>query len=1403
MPRLDKLKAAFGDSADFQQVLGLIYSDVLEFHQRAYKMFRRKGWHVWFMFDWGLFERRFKSILQRLASHCDLLDKEAAATHYLEMKGMWEKRKIEEESYEKQRNNQLTVETLGWLSADEDAQEEFLHRLPDQRQLGTCDWILSETQVTNWLGDDDRESTVWLSGIPGAGKSFLCSLVVQNSEIHPDRSTIYYFCGERPSGKDAATALLRTLAVQLLRQNLELAPLIHQAFVQQGQGRSAPTIKKILKEIVCSVKASRMVLDGIDEWDHTAQRDTLKALFELQKHGGNKCKLLVSSRKEPSIGKFMPQKAHMDINMQSVEGLHRYIRSNTEELRDRFPDFAPSIWGRVSQNLQDRAQGMFLWVRLVKTMLEDCSSQGEFELAIEQLPHGLDEAYGRILSRLTQLSPILRERALKVLFWVCIAYRSVSIHEVVDGIALKPGQTQLCPKNISQNPDRDILELCAPLLEKTQKGTLDLVHFSAKEYLLHMHSGPFIDASEAHFNIAYSCIVNLKYALVLVPSLSGLATETDIERSTVTGAYGLHSYAHQYWAEHLAEHFSRVQDLDNRSLKLMGALDGLSRVLKGQSLGNVESFASLQRGLAVHGLQKLQKFPTQARLVSVWKYFTARVAEMASTFENIDAQETFLLQNDQTYLSLFQQRLRGITERLLRLDRSALPSHVQESDHTAFVARFGFSCRVHGCTRSFSSVDTRTSHELSHNASYPCLQCDFSGRGFKSKEILRKHTQRYHMSPEDFEIPESLASCQHGSNSIGFSSPGSSARSVRISQSWTEQGRRASQQSFQHILTTVKSRFSTSFSEIVLNNSMISESAVASDISPMTADDTDKGVVQGVDTIRAGIKEQRYHTLRDFKDDLQNLLRNVPPSGPLNIHDEVDMICDEALEKVISDFPAFAKADSAIPKPSINSESPKEDLNMLTNYTGIGLDGQSLDEIVDPSPVGKRKTYWSQAEERELPELLNRYGRDLIKIADCLRTKTLDEIDVHLPPRQSDEAQTSEQEQTDLHIQSGSLPAHTATQSVLSHYAMLDSSHQENSDLAVGSINWPPRYATQSIAASNNTLHAIPTSEKVDDSEGPAKDDKAASHPKKATRRPRIRKQCKFCLKECEDYALSKHIERFHVSTRKFWVCKDRSQGRSFLSSQCKACSTDKLYASKHNAMKHLREWHFADITLEQTLQRWMEQVEGPNPRYRAPESQASTTSSAEVNADDENTATIHRRTQKRRKIDQIAPIRQLSEPRDGLNRLPAIRSTLNDSRIASRGSTPQSPAADSDAESSDPVVSPLPEVDLPPHISFDHLLPLRDPATSNINDDIYDSIDKAWIRPSQVRRLRHLDDYQKALCLDQVEALYWVLTTQGVGNLRYSRAKTELSLLSRTILAGLRNWRQQSSLAPTLPVSI
>jgi hypothetical protein len=42
LPRFDRYSITFPE-ADFQNVLALVYVDIIEFHRRAYKFFRRRG----------------------------------------------------------------------------------------------------------------------------------------------------------------------------------------------------------------------------------------------------------------------------------------------------------------------------------------------------------------------------------------------------------------------------------------------------------------------------------------------------------------------------------------------------------------------------------------------------------------------------------------------------------------------------------------------------------------------------------------------------------------------------------------------------------------------------------------------------------------------------------------------------------------------------------------------------------------------------------------------------------------------------------------------------------------------------------------------------------------------------------------------------------------------------------------------------------------------------------------------------------------------------------------------------------------------------------------------------------------------------------------------------------------
>ena len=43
IPQFEQYRALFGRSSDMQKVLGLVYTDILEFHRRALKFFKRRS----------------------------------------------------------------------------------------------------------------------------------------------------------------------------------------------------------------------------------------------------------------------------------------------------------------------------------------------------------------------------------------------------------------------------------------------------------------------------------------------------------------------------------------------------------------------------------------------------------------------------------------------------------------------------------------------------------------------------------------------------------------------------------------------------------------------------------------------------------------------------------------------------------------------------------------------------------------------------------------------------------------------------------------------------------------------------------------------------------------------------------------------------------------------------------------------------------------------------------------------------------------------------------------------------------------------------------------------------------------------------------------------------------------
>ena len=1196
LPRLDRLKATFPNDTNFNQVVGLIFSDIIEFHHRTYKFFRRKAWHIWFTFDWGLFERRFKSILQKLAYHCDLLDKEAAAAHFSEMKQFRDKRQFEDDTFEQQRRAQMRQDVFRWLSAAEDQQEEHLHRISDNRQPETCNWVLKDPQIQPWIGDDSDDAVLWMTGIPGAGKSYLCSLLVEHLRIQQRFSTLYYFCGHQSSNGDTCAMVLRTLAFQLLQQNHDVAPLVYQAYLQEGSSRSALAMTKMLTEILPTSKVARIVIDGIDERSHETQREVLKSLVKVQKGTGHYCKLLVCSRDEPQIQKTLAAKAHLRLGEKTVKGLGLYIKERINVLQENFSGMDSALFDLAEQRLHSKAKGMFLWVKLVTDMLLCKTSELEFRQAIDQLPEGLNQAYGLIQSRIDALRPIqLRQRAFSILYWLCVARRPVSIHEVEDGIVLHRDQTALNKTTRSKNLRRDIVELCAPLLQESKHGILDLVHFSAKEYFVHEQSGPFIDVAKAHLNVASSCVINLTSCIDLVPRNTDGIREEELESRVVQGCYGLHSYGQEFWAEHVLACAAKMGSQDESFGKLIDVLETFAQAWKHRAHADVSPPSPIRTAEVSLGLKRLQNLPELHAFMSGWLHFQSEFNQIRPSLNGWGEEEQWRLRKDETFLSLIGSRLYDITERLLTMQLSRLPPHINEDDFIEFVSRFHLLCRFQGCNHHSRTIQERDSHEVSHTMYFPCPQCDFSVRGFKSPKELEKHTQKYHMTPEDFEIPDDLRTLHKSLTAERVRVP------LRRTQCWNERGRQALVKSFGKVVSRLESDAEkTTGDTCKVNSKDILSTEEPRERSSSGSDGSEK--MMNLDTIQKNVKDQKYGSLAEFKNDL--ILLSGDPAKAYKVTDNrrFESICDDEIEKALSAFPAFANYDHITSKldSSATILSDRSD-----GHQGIVTDLHKQKDHIPSAcvaPFDIPVPYWSVQDKLCFLNLLERFGRDWSKIADSFMTKTSKEVSQHFEQLSgmvgSKLAELADLADTRLQEEACSIaPTIESTDDDSEMQELNDGACENPSDLSRSSEplsvgQYFPQ--TGSLKIPQPLIHGTKRPLGTNMESG-----KLIQGPIRKKRRPRPRILCPYCSTHKDglrdEYAVEKHIERFHTATRKVWICEDITPEKNYLAT-CKSCSKSKRYGSKHNARNHLRKKHFDMETPVESLSRWLREIEEPNP---------------------------------------------------------------------------------------------------------------------------------------------------------------------------------------------------------------
>ena len=226
-------------------------------------------------------------------------------------------------------------------------------------------WLTENDIFTRWVRGSDNH--LWLSGIPGAGKTVLSSLVIQRclAQATQGRAVAFFYCDYKDKKSQNIVNILGTLASQLARQNEQSFQLL-KAYAstlrpqrQLPRNPEAQELLQLFKKMATTFEDVRVIVDGIDECGDGAAdvSQTLKSLT----FGHDVISICCLSRDEIDIREaFQPSFCdHIEIAAHTKD-LEHYVRTEIEQrvkakkLRVRSNDLKDEI----IEQLVNRANGM-------------------------------------------------------------------------------------------------------------------------------------------------------------------------------------------------------------------------------------------------------------------------------------------------------------------------------------------------------------------------------------------------------------------------------------------------------------------------------------------------------------------------------------------------------------------------------------------------------------------------------------------------------------------------------------------------------------------------------------------------------------------------------------------------------------------------------------------------------------------------------------------------------------------------------------------------------------------------------------------------------------------------------------------------------------------------------------
>ncbi|EPS35493.1 hypothetical protein H072_11050 [Dactylellina haptotyla CBS 200.50] len=207
---------------------------------------------------------------------------------------------------------------LNWYKTSDPEQNHKICRA--SHQPATCAWVFETEIFQSWSQGDGEH--LWIHGIPGAGKTIICSTIIdymeKECEADPVARVLYYYFDFGDGKKQSLGNFLQSLIYQLLAANSDELAEPAALLYDKHHGLQDPNVNELF-DVFTSIVSNFKTFIMIDALDECSKQERELFFDAFAAKLGAKASLLVTSRREPDIEKTIGTTFQHKISIQDAK----------------------------------------------------------------------------------------------------------------------------------------------------------------------------------------------------------------------------------------------------------------------------------------------------------------------------------------------------------------------------------------------------------------------------------------------------------------------------------------------------------------------------------------------------------------------------------------------------------------------------------------------------------------------------------------------------------------------------------------------------------------------------------------------------------------------------------------------------------------------------------------------------------------------------------------------------------------------------------------------------------------------------------------------------------------------------------------------------------------------------